>query len=380
MQILGLDLGNAKLKLCLIRFQGDLESSEIVWASQPLPLTSDRRDDFESGIPLALMSFCLKNSLKLSEIAGVAVCSSHSYSYDRFHESVDHLVEILGKVFKQCPVFLVSALGTLTPIEAIQALAPAEKYRYVLTNFVGSATLATRQIQNGLSIDLGTTTLDIIPIVNGQIDPVGLQDPDGYLRFRYSQNRIHWLGLTIVPLHSLCERVELSTGSFQIVPRHYRTDLIFALLAESAESAENDPTLFEEHAYGQSFPSPERARNQLCQLIGLDPFLVSEAEILELRDLLYARLRDKAAAAIQAVTRDCFGGVKPELEVAVYALGESLLARPALLQAGFEACQLRGLALKRETGLWSASSVFAMALLALERLTGQRFELEGTAL
>lgn len=97
MQILGLNLGNAKLKLCLIRFQGDLESSEIVWASQPLPLTSDRRDDFESGIPLALMSFCLENSLKLSEIDGVAVCSSHSYSYDRFHESVDHFVEDSGQ-------------------------------------------------------------------------------------------------------------------------------------------------------------------------------------------------------------------------------------------------------------------------------------------
>lgn len=374
MQVLGLDLGNAKLKLCLIRFRGDLESSEIVWASQPLPLTSNRREDFESGIPLALMAFCLRNSLKLSDLDGVAVCSSHSYSYDHFHESVDHLVEILGKVFQQCPVFLVSALGTLTPREAISALAPAEKYRYVLTNFVGSATLAARQIQNGLSIDIGTTTLDVIPIVNGQIDPVGLADPDGYLRFRYSHNRIHWLGLTIVPLHSLCERVELSTGSFQIVPRHYRSDLIFALLAES------DPALFEEHAYGQSFPSPERARNQLCQLIGLDPFWVSEAELLELRDFLYRRLRDKAAAAIQAVAHECFGGVKPEAEVAVYALGESLLARPALLQAGFEPSQLRGLALKREQGLWSASSVFAMALLVLERCTGQRFEIEGTAL
>lgn len=28
--------------------------------------------------------------------------------------------KILGKVFKQCPVFLVSALGTLTPIEAVR--------------------------------------------------------------------------------------------------------------------------------------------------------------------------------------------------------------------------------------------------------------------
>lgn len=209
---------------------------------------------------------------------------------------------------------------------------------------------------------------------------MGLQDPDGYLRFRYSQNRIHWLGLTIVPLHSLCERVELSTGSFQIVPRHYRTDLIFALWKSRQSPQKMTQRCLKNTPTANRFPSPERARNQLCQLIGLDPFLVSEAEIMELRDLLYSRLRDKAAAAIQAVTRDCFGGVKPELEVAVYALGESLLARPALLQAGFEAGQLRGLALKRETGLWSASSVFAMALLALEKLTGQRFELEGTAL
>lgn len=374
MYVLGLDLGNAKLKLCLIRYHGDLPSSEIVWASQPLPLTADRREDFESGLPLALMSFCLKNQLKLKEIEGVAVCSSHSYSYDRFHESVDHLVSMLGKRFPHCPVFLVSALGQLTPIAEISELPPAQKYRYVLTNFVGSASLAARQIQNGLSIDIGTTTLDVIPIVNGKIDPEGLADPDGYLRFRYSHNRIHWLGLTIVPLHSLCERVELSSGSYQVVPRHYRSDLIFALLAET------DPELFAEHAYGQSFPSPERARNQICQLIGLDPFLLSEPEILELRDFLYGRLLKKSAAAIRAVTHASFGGVKPELEVAVYALGESLLARPALLEAGFQAHQLRGLALKREEKLWSASSVFAMALLALETLTGQRFELEGCPL
>jgi uncharacterized hydantoinase/oxoprolinase family protein len=373
MQILGLDLGNAKLKICLIRFRHSLEESEIIWSSQALPLSSNRSEDFELGIPMALMHFCLQNELKLTELDGVAVCSSHSYSYSLFDTSIDHLIEILNSTFKpDIPVFLVSAEGLLTPTKVVADLPPEQKYRYVLTNFVGSATLAARQIRNGLSIDIGTTTLDIIPIIEGKIDPMGLAQPDQYLRFRYQQNRIHWLGLTIIPLHMLCDRVELPSGSFQIVPRNYRSDLIFALMAES------DPELFTEHAYGQSFPSPERARSQLCQFVGLDPFLVSSEEIIQIRDFLYQRMLDKASTAIQQVSESCFGGVNEQLEIAVYALGESLLAKPALLQAGFKASQWRTLELKRSENLWSASSVFAMALLALEEITGKTFQLKGT--
>jgi uncharacterized hydantoinase/oxoprolinase family protein len=369
MRVLGLDVGNAKLKACLIDFQGSLAASEIAWRSLPLPFSADRPADFRSGLPMNILLFCLAHETELAQLEAVVVCSSHSYSWTYFHESIDALVEILSTIFETAPVFLVAADEKLYPLEAVRALSPAQKYRFVLTNWVGSASLARRQIRNGLSIDIGTTTLDVIPIVEGRVDPAGTADPDANLRFRYQQQRIHWYGLTIVPLHMLADQVEISSGRFQVVPRQYRTDLIFALLPAA------DPELLEAHAYGGIFPTPERARAQLCQFVGLDPWLVSEAEILEIRDFLYQRLCQRVSAAITAVTNSCFGGVRPDLEVAIYAPGAEMLAIPALEAAGFQPANFRQLELKRADKLWSASSVFAMALLGLEHRLGREVSL-----
>lgn len=369
MKVLGLDVGNAKVKLCLIDFQENLASSAIVWKSLPLPFSEDRSFDFRHGLPLQIHLWLSAQGLEAEALSAVVACSSHSYSYSRFHDSIDELAAILLKTFEKTPVFLVAADGSLTPATAITDLPPTHKYRYVLTNFVGSASLACRQIHTGLSIDIGTTTTDIIPIVEGRIDPVGLTDPDAYLRFRYQHQRIHWYGLTIIPLHMLADRVEISTGSFQVVPRNYRSDLIFSLL-------ENDRALMREHAYDQLFPEPETARTKLCHFVGLDETLLSHTEINEIRDFLYQRMIAKVAEAIESVTCEVFGRVHSELQVAVYALGEQLLATPALLKAGFQVEQFRYLQLKRPEKLWSASSAFAMALLGLEHQLGQTLSLD----
>lgn len=363
-------MGNAKVKLCLLDFQGELATSRIVWKSLPLPFSDNRSFDFRHGLPLQIHLWLAAQDQDSESLAAVVVCSSHSYSYPLFHDSIDELAAILLKTFEQTPVYLVTADGCLTPAEAIAALPSAHKYRFVLTNFVGSATLASRQIQRGLSIDIGTTTTDIIPIVDGQIDPAGLADPDAYLRFRYQHQRINWYGLTIIPLHMLCDRVEISTGSFQVVPRNYRSDLIFALLDRI------DSALMKEHAYDNLFPDPAQARQKLCHFVGLDSHWLTEQEICEIRDFLYERILEKVAAAIRSVACEVFGQLDPELQIAVYALGEQVLATPALLKAGFKPHQFHYLKLKREAKLWSASSAFAMALLGLEQQLGRKLSLE----
>jgi len=365
MQVLGLDVGNGKVKCCWIQFEQQLAQSQIIWDSLPLPFSANRRQDFDLGLQTQILRFLDQHKLRHSELEQVVVCCSHSFSYPRYGESVAHLAEVLERFFAQQPVYLVRADGQLTAASEMAALPELARYAYVFTNFYGSALLGSRLIQNGLALDLGTTTLDIIPIQGGQIDPIGLARPADYLRYRYCQGRIHWLGLTVIPLPSLAERVHLNGEAYQVVARDYRTDLLLALLPTAAQA------LLRRHAYHGHLPSAEQARQQLPQLIGLDDVLLSEAEILALRDVLFERLIDKVAAEIRAVAQNCFEQPLESLEVAAFALGEELVLQPALERAGFDLRRVKHLDLGREQALWSASSVFAMALLALEQGLGQ---------
>lgn len=369
-QFLGLDIGNAKVKLCWIADPQDLAAATLRWDSLPLPMSANRAQDFKQALPLQILRFLDQHDLGLQEMEATVVCCSHSLSFAQFADSIYHLASVLQGLFRDRPVFLLRADGQLTPLTAIAELSPAETIGYTFTNFYGSAFLGSRLIRNGLSLDLGTTTLDVIPIIEGQIDPQGLvanssgqNKAQDYLRFRYQQGRIHWLGLTATSLSALAQRVPVGPAIFEIVPRQYKTDLLLAL--RQTLFSESERQLLEQHAYGRQFPDPLRARQQLAQFIGLDASLVSEAELQEIAAYLWEVWIDRLSQAIQQVARQNFKSIDT-IEIASFALGEQLLLVPALQRAGFETDQIKTLHLRRDQALWSASSVFAMAVLAAE--------------
>ncbi|MBF2052452.1 MAG: hypothetical protein IGS03_03185 [Candidatus Sericytochromatia bacterium] len=373
MTVLGLDVGNGKVKCCLLACDNaalDLrQQTHFAWESCALPFSSDRRQDFALGLPMAVLGFLQRQQLPLKSLQGVVICCSHSFSYPNYAESIAHLAEILCRFLQGLPAWLLRADGQLTLLAAVAELPQRAHYAYTFTNFYGSAFLGSRLIQNGLSLDLGTTTLDIIPIKAGQIDPAGLAppaDPADYLRYRYSHGRIHWLGLTVIPLPALLQRVQLGSETYQVVARDYRSEVLLALQPDIRDA------LARQHAYGGHFPDPPTARRQLAELIGLDDVLLSEAEILALRDQLWQALLARIASEIQAVAAAQFERPLAELDLAIFALGEHWALLPALIKAGADPTRIRRLELGRDQDLWSASSAFAMAVLALEQVSGQR--------
>jgi hypothetical protein len=165
----------------------------------------------------------------------------------------------------------------------------------------------------------------------------------------------------------IASEVVTPAGTYQVVARGHRSDLVFALADEMG------PELLREHAY---FPPPDRqqALAGLCELVGLDRRILADPEILAVREFLYERLVDKVTGLVLAVAREAFQQPPAQLDAAVFGLGEHVLARPALLHAGFEPGRIRSLSFGRAQNLWSASSAFAMALLGLERALGRLVE------
>lgn len=368
-KVLGLDVGNAKLKLVHVDYQSHWEQSTIYWKSVPLPYTEQRLEDFSKGLPLQIRLFALVHGLRIEDWDAVVLCSSHSYSFENGAESVRQLAGILEELFEGGPVYFARADAQLTPLQELALLSETALYGYVLTNFLGSAYLGSKLITKGISIDTGTTTTDLIPIVNGRIDPGGLSEVEGYLKYRYAHGRIHWLGLNVTPLSMLATEIPVGEHTYQVVPRNDGTDNLFALLPEA------DPHLLTEHAYAKQFPSPEDARYNLAQFVGLDTLLLTPEEVLDIQRFLFQRLKDKVAEAIIKVAYDTFQEPPQELEFAAFALGESVLVRPVLAQLGVPENQIKGLEIQRDSALWSASSAFSMALLGLEMLLESPLEL-----
>jgi uncharacterized hydantoinase/oxoprolinase family protein len=367
MRILGLDVGNSKVKLCYVESDGVLADRSVWWHTLALPFSNDRRSDFEVGLPSRIRIIGHLRGLDLGALDAVVACSSHAYSYPLLHESVSHLGAILTATFGTTPVYVVAVDGTLTPAPAIQELGPEALTAHVLTNFYGSALLGSRLIRDGISIDIGTTSTEVVPIVDGRIDPAGLATPSEYVRFRYQHHRLGWYGLTNTPLPMIAPEVVTPTGTYQVVTRGHRSDLLFVLHEDV------DQRLLREHAF-VSPPDREQALAELSELVGLDRRLLEEPEILAVRDFLYERLVERVAGLLRAVVRETFHRPPAELDVAELALGGRVLARPALIRAGFDPRRIRMLSFGQSQGLWSASSAFGMALLGLEHTLGRRVE------
>jgi uncharacterized hydantoinase/oxoprolinase family protein len=382
-RVLGLDLGNAKLKALYLEVsQG--EATRCVWDSMTLPVTPYRALDFQLHVPLQLQQFFDEQAIEKTDIEYVVVCCSHSFGFDPYSDSIRHLKRVLQAYFENIPVALVRADGVLTELSDLDGLSDAALYGYVFTNFYGSAWLGSQCIEQGLSLDMGTTTLDIIPIRDRRIDPTGLGHVGAaaeYLRFRYHQDRIHWLGMTVTPLEKLCQRVSYAGESYQVVPRNYRSDNLFAQLTpldKTVESAVSQATGTAQewllrHAYASGFPEPEAAHRALAESIGLDRSLLNLEGAAAVQTVFRDALIGQVAQAIERVLNAEFGPPAQwnNLQIAVFALGAETVVIPALTQLGFQGHQWLTLDYQKTEGLWSASSVFAMALLALEHIGGK---------
>ena len=361
MKVLGMDVGNGKVKFCHIDYAENLVKSDIHWQSCALDVTQNRDRDFRVSLPLQIAEYCFQQGLNPNEFAQIVVCCSHSLSYDPFSDSIYTLAEILAQNFKQSEVYLIRADGQLTPVQDMAEISSTESYGYCFTNFFGSARLGQKLIQNGISLDLGTTTLDVIPIIQGDIDPGGLAEPENYLRFRYANQRIHWVGLCAMPLDMLAQEVPIGNERHQVVPRHYFTDILLAL----APDAQQDVLL--KHAYARRFPDKHKARRYLAEFVGLDAQTLTQDELQEVHHFLFERYINRVAEAIQAVIEQTFPVLPPDFTVAAFALGSEMILQPALRKIGLARAQIKTLQLHADKALWSASSAFSMALLALEK-------------
>ncbi|MNX74581.1 hypothetical protein D3C86_1060260 [compost metagenome] len=259
--------------------------------------------------------------------------------------------------------FLVGADGALYRSDEAIAMQGREVLRFAATKFWGSAYLASKLVHNGLSVDVGTTSTDVIAILDGAIERASQADPDGYNLSRLETQRLMWYGMTATPLDYVTKQASAGGRAYPLYPRMGATECLTRIL--DLVPAELAAT----HAYFGRYPSREAAFSDLAQAFGLDRELLREAELVSLADNLHRQLIARIAEGIARVAAQAGLGHPKELDAAVMGLGKDALARPALLACGVPHDRIRDLEDVLGPELSAVSTAYGAALKGLESLT-----------
>lgn len=170
-------------------------------------------------------------------------------------EGVAALVQKLEANYEDAARFWIGERGFGSAADAIAHAADTAS-----TNFLATATLVSQRLDDALLIDMGSTTTDIVAIVDGRPQPIGLSDAT-----RLASGELVYTGLTRTAVMAV---TPFSTfrGQPQGLCREY-----FATMADVRRVLGQLPDGLDQHATadGRS-KSPADSRARLARMFGRD--------------------------------------------------------------------------------------------------------------
>lgn len=213
-----------------------------------------------------------------------------------------------------CDCFANKRDGVLHVLDAVAAIAPADRTRVWLTrgqfvepaearanylqaaasNWHALATWVARDVTpagNALLVDVGSTTTDIIPIIHGNVAARGLTDFD-----RLRHHELIYSGALRTALMALGPTVPFRGEQVPVMAEYFATTAdAHLLLGNVDEDADRTDT-----ADGKPMTKPFAA-TRIARMVGGDMLMFNEADACELAGAFAAIQRKRIAAAIAKV-------------------------------------------------------------------------------
>ncbi|MEZ0283085.1 hydantoinase/oxoprolinase family protein [Methyloceanibacter sp.] len=220
--IVGWDLGGANLKLAL------MEGARVTRVEQiPCPLVP-HRGKFDTA---------LAETLKLCpEGASHAVTMTGELSdvFEDRAEGVAYLVGLMREAVGGAPLLIYGGrAGFLDPDDAV-----ALPMDVASANWHASATLAAALCPDGLFVDMGTTTTDLVPLKAGEPATRGYSDGE-----RLTEHELLYTGAVRTPVMAVAREAPFKGRSQRIAAERFATMAdVFRLLGALPDDADPYPS------------------------------------------------------------------------------------------------------------------------------------------
>lgn len=111
---------------------------------------------------------------------------------------------------------------------------------------------------------------------------------------------------------------------------------------------------------------------KLAETVGLDINSISQEELYEIAKDIYLQMIYRLAENIRNILANMNYKNFDELKVLAGGLGQEAFIIPALMNCGFSREQIITVTEDKHSNLWTATSVYGLALLALENIIGEK--------
>lgn len=308
--IIGWDIGGVNIKAAR------LESGDVRVALEPFELqrAPDRLAPTLAAIAAGL-------GATGAERHAVTMTAELSQFFRTKREGVDFIIRALAAVF---PADRLSVFGSDGRFRSVSE-ARQEPLCVAAANWMATAALVAQTVPTCLLVDVGSTTTDVIPLVEGKVVASGRTDPE-----RLAAGELAYTGALRTPTEAVAPHVPFR-GSLAGVSAEGFAIMGDVYLWLGALAAED-----------YTVPAPDRrpadrtfAGERLARVVCADREMLTDADV----DAIARALADAQAAAVAEAIRRVVARHPSITTAVVTGLGDFIGAR-AVAQAGLAATRL----------------------------------------
>ena len=200
--IIGWDIGGANIKAA---FVDRADHAAPILVEQPFALWRD---------PQRLTRVLIDIGRQLEPVRTMAATMTAELAdcFATKRDGVCFVLDALGGAFPGVDIRIYGLDGTFRSMDA----AREQPHRIAAANWMASATLAAETFPDALFIDVGSTTTDIIPIVEGRVALGGRTDPA-----RLRSGALVYTGALRTPICAIVRAVPLRGRRCRIAAEHF---------------------------------------------------------------------------------------------------------------------------------------------------------------
>jgi probable H4MPT-linked C1 transfer pathway protein len=248
---------------------------------------------------------------------GVTMTAELSDAYQTKREGVNHILDSVEEVFPETNVWVVDVDANLLTLSE----ARKEPLRVAAANWAATAWMVGSHIKNCFLIDVGSTTTDIIPILDGKPKTVGKTDTE-----RLMSGELVYTGVLRTTIPAIVSRIPIWGKECRVSSEKFALSadvhLILNNISEEAYSCET--------ADGRS-KTVEHSLARLARVVCADTDMLNRNEIYAIAKYIYqCQLNQIKEALIQVASRNT--AIK---KIIVTGTGRNFLARKAAIESGF---------------------------------------------
>jgi probable H4MPT-linked C1 transfer pathway protein len=269
-RVVGWDIGGANIKAALVAM-GPGQTNPVKVASRPFEIWREKK-----RLPEILHAI-FSDIVADSEPQSIAITMTAELSdiFSTKREGVLFILQSIRSCFPRLPAYVLSLSGDFTPLEESRT----RPLDFAATNWLASARWIARQFPNCLLVDAGSTTTDILPILDGQVCVVGRTDTE-----RLSSGELVFTGILRTNLAAVVQSAPVRGRKCRVASEYFAISADVHLILGNLGPQDYSCTTPDGRP-----PSVDSARSRLARLVCADIEMLSASEIDEMARYVYAQ-------------------------------------------------------------------------------------------